>query len=740
MLEVQQALTITLSPTTKGYKIIFLSPLAGSTAGPYHHPITYNKREQEDYPLPFPTCWKYSRPLPSHYHPQQEGIRAVFSSLPNLLEVQQAHTITIAPTTRRYKRSIFLYPLARSIAGPYYHLTTHNKEYPLPFFLSPLAGSTADPYYHPTYPQQEGIGRVSSFFLHLLEVQQALTNTLSPTTKGYKSILFLSPLAGSTADPYYHPTYPQQEDIGGVSSFFLHLLEVQQALTNTLSPTTKGYKNILFLSPLAGSTADPYYHPTYPQQEGIGGVSSFFLHLLEVQQALTNTLSPTTKGYKSILFLSRLLEVQQALTITLSPTTVGYKRSILFLSPLAGSTACPFHRSTTHNKRVQEEYPLSFPSCWKYSRPLPSTYHPQQEGTRGVSSFFPHLLEVQQALTITLSPTTRGYKRSILILSPLTTREYRKSILFLSPLAGNTAGPYYHLITTTKGYKSILSLLAESTAGHYHHPITHNKRVQEEYPLPIPTCWKYSRPLLSPYHPQQEGTKGVSSSFPYLLEVQLAITITLSPTTRGYKRSILFLFLLAGSTAGPYHHPTTHNKRVQEEFPLPFPTCWKYIRALPSPNHPRQEGTRGVSSSFPHLLEIQEALTITLSSTTRGFLSLLTGSTAGHYHHPITHNKRVQEYPLFPHLLVAQEALTITLPPPTRGYKRSILFLSPLAGSIAGPSNKLITHNKIVQEEYPLPIHTTHNKRVQEEHSLPFPTCWKYSRPLPSLYHPQQEM
>ena len=296
-----------------------------------------------------------------------------------------------------------------------------------------------------------------------------------------------------------------------------------------------------------------------------------------------------------------MLEVQQALTITLSPTTAGYKRSILFLSPLAGSTAGPFHHSTTHNKRVQEEYPLSFPSCWKYSRPLPSTYHPQQEGTRGVSSCFPHLLEVQQALTITLSPTTRGYKRSILFLSPLTTRGYRKSILFLSPLAGHTAGPYYHPITTTKGYKSILFLspLAGSTVGPYHHPTTHNKRVQEEFPLPFPTCWKYIRPLPSPYHPQQEGTRGVSSSFPHLLEIQETLTITLSSTTRGFLS----------------------------------PTCWKYSRPLPSPYHPQQEGTR-VSSFFPHLLVVQEALTITLPPATRGykrsilFLSPLVGSTA----------------------------------------------------------------------------------------------------------------
>ena len=236
----------------------------------------------------------------------------------------------------------------------------------------------------------------------------------------------------------------------------------------------------------------------------------------------------------------QLLEIQQALTITLSQQQKGTRVS------------------------------SSFPYLLKYSRPLPSPYHSQQEGTRGVSSSYPHLLEVQQTLIITLLPTTRGYKRSILF----------------------------------------LSLLAGSTAGHYHHPITHNKRVQEEYPLPFPTCWKYSRPLPSPYHPQQEGTRGVSSSFPHLLVVQEALTITLSSTTRG------FLSLLAGSTAGHYHHPITHNKRVQE-YPLSFPTCWWYRRPLPSPYHPQQEGTRGVSSFFPHLLEVQLALPITLSPTIR---------------------------------------------------------------------------------------------------------------------------
>ena len=124
----------------------------------------------------------------------------------------------------------------------------------------------------------------------------------------------------------------------------------------------------------------------------------------------------------------------------------------------------PYHHLITHNKRVQEEYPLPFPTCWKNSRPLPSPYHPQQEGIRGLSS---------------------------------------------------------------------------ST-----------------------TCWKYSMPLPSIYHPQQEGTRGVSSLFPHLLEVQQALTITQSPTTRRYKMSILFLSPLVGSTAGPYHHTITHNKRV----------------------------------------------------------------------------------------------------------------------------------------------------------------------------------
>ena len=184
--------------------------------------------------------------------------------------------------------------------------------------------------------------------------------------------------------------------------------------------------------------------------------------------------------------------------------------------------------------RVQEEYPLPFPTCWKTSRPLPSPYHPKQEGTRGLSSF--------------------------------------------------------------------------------------------------PTCWKYSWPLPTTYHPQQEGTRGVSSLFPHLLEVQQALNITQSPTTRGvsssfphllevqqaikiklspttrrYKWSILFLSPLAESTAGPYHHPITHNKRVQEEYHS-LPTCWKYSRPLPSPYHPQQ----GVSSSFPHLLEVQQTLPITL--------------------------------------------------------------------------------------------------------------------------------
>ena len=328
-----------------------------------------------------------------------------------------------------------------------------------------------------------------------------------------------------------------------------------------------------------------------------------------------------------------MLEVQHVLIITLPPTTRGYKRSIFLLYQLAGSTAGPYYHPITHNKRAQEEYPFPFPTCWKYSRPLPSPYHPQQEGISGLSSFFPHLLEVQQTLIITLPPTTRGYKRSILSLYQLAgstvgltitlspTTRYKRSILFLSPLAGSTTGPY-------------------------HHPTTHNSRVQEEYPLPFPTCWKYSRPLPSPYHPQQEGTRGVSSSFPYLMEVQQAITIYLSPTTRGHKRSILFLSPLAGSTADPNHHPTTHNKRVQvdyplsfptrwkysrpspsptthnkrvqEEYPLTIPTCWKYSRPLLSTYHPQQEGTRGVFSSFPHLLEIQQALTITLPPTTRG--------------------------------------------------------------------------------------------------------------------------
>ena len=256
--------------------------------------------------------------------------------------------------------------------------------------------------------------------------------------------------------------------------------------------------------------------------------------MLEVQQALTITLPPTTRDVNY--FFIPLLEVQQALTITLSSITRGYKRCKLFLYPLAGSTTCLYHHLITHNKRVQEEYPLpiptywkysmplpspyhpkqegtkglsSFHTCWKYSMPLPSIYHPQQEGTRGVSSLFPHLLEVQQALTITQSPTTRE---------------------------------------------------------------------QEDYLLPFPACWKYSTPLPSHYHPQQEGIRAVFSSLPHLLEVQQAHTITIAPTTRRYKRSI-FLNPLARSIAGPYHHLTTHNK----EYPLPFPTCWKYSRPLLSP-------------------------------------------------------------------------------------------------------------------------------------------------------------
>ena len=211
------------------------------------------------------------------------------------------------------------------------------------------------------------------------------------------------------------------------------------------------------------------------------------------------------------------MEAQQALTITLPPTTTGYKRIILFLSPLAGSTACPYHHPTTYNKRVQEEYLLTIPTCWKYSRPLLSPYHPQQEGTRGVSFSFPHLLEVQQTLTITLPPTTRGYKWII---------------LFHSPLVGSTADPYHHLPPTTRGYKRSILLLYQlpgSTAGPYYQPITHNKSVQEEYSLPFPTCWKYSRPLPSPYHPQQEGTRGVSLSYPNFLEVEQTLTITLPP-------------------------------------------------------------------------------------------------------------------------------------------------------------------------------------------------------------------
>ena len=274
------------------------------------------------------------------------------------------------------------------------------------------------------------------------------------------------------------------------------------------------------------------------------------------------------------------------------------------------------------------------------------------------------MLEVQQALTITLPPLTRGYKRSILC---------------LSQLAGSTEDPY-------------------------HHPTTH-KTVQEEYPLPFPTCWKYNRPLSSPYHPQEEGTRAVSSSyppllevqqaltitllpatraykrnilftFPHMLEVQQALTITLPPTTRGYKKSVLFLSPLAGSTEGPYHHPSTHNKRVQEEYPLPFPTCWKYSRPFPSLYHPQQEGTRGVSSSFPHLLEVQQALSSPYHPQQEYkrsflFLSPLAGRTAGPYHHPTR------------------------LPPTIRGYKRSILF-SPLAGSTAGPYHHPTTHNKRV--------------------------------------------
>ena len=385
--------------------------------------------------------------------------------------------------------------------------------YPLPF---PTCWKYSRPYHHPTTHNKSTRG-VSSSYLHLLEVQQALIITLPPTIRGYKSrILFLSALAGSTAGPYHHP--------------ITHNKRVQQVYPLPF-PTCWKYS-----SP---------YHPT-THNKSTRGVSSSFPHLLEVQQALTITLPPTTREYKrSIPSYPHLLEVLQTLSITLSPTTRGYKRSILLLYQLAGSTAGPYYHPITHNKRVQ-----------------------------GVFSSFPHLLEVQQALTITLSPTTRGHKRSI---------------LFLFPLAGSTTGTYHHPTTHKRVQMDYPLSFPTCWKYHYHHPTTHNKRVQEEYPLTIPTCWKYSRPLLSPYQLQQEGTRGVFSSFPHLLEEQQTLTITLPPTTRGYKWIILFLSPLVGSTADPYHHPTTHNKRVQEEHSLPFPTCWKYSRPLPSPYHPQQE-------------------------------------------------------------------------------------------------------------------------------------------------------